>query len=95
MIGLRVCGVGGELEADRATEHLRERLDMPVRRPELQFGVTGRLESQQVVLSAVVHLYARDGLRVAPVEPFGQPEERAQEADRPAVPRRAIGEPLV
>ena len=55
--------------------------------PELQLGVARGAEFDEVFLAAVVHLHARDRLRVAAIERFGEPQNRGQRANGPALLR--------
>ena len=52
--------------------------------PELQLGVARGTELDEVFLAAVVHLDARDRLRVAAIERFGEPQNRGERANGPA-----------
>ena len=52
--------------------------------PELQLCVARGMELDEVFLATVVHLHARDRLRVAPIERFGEPQNRSERSNRPA-----------
>jgi len=49
--------------------------------PELELGVAGCAELDEIFVAPIVHFDAGDRLCVAAVERFGQPEDRGQRAD--------------
>ena len=57
-----------------------------MRRPELEFRVAARAESDEIRVAARDHVERNDDLAVAPVEPFGQPQHRCQRPHRAAQP---------
>jgi hypothetical protein len=57
---------------------------MSGRGPKLKFSVARGPQLQQPVVAAIVQLEARDRLRVAPIEPFCQPQHRCQMPNRAA-----------
>ena len=85
----------GDLETNGPAEHLFERAHVPVRGPELELGVAVGAEPCEVVVAARVEIDPGDGLRVAAIEPFGQPHHRRQLLDRPAAISRKIPVSLV
>ena len=68
---------------------------VPGRRPELELRVAGGPELQQPVLVAIVKLDACDGLRMAAVEAFGQPQQCREVTDDAALLARQIAEVFV
>ena len=61
---------------------------MPVRRPQLQLGVPGRPQPDQVTVAARDDVERGDDLAVAAIEPFGQPQHRRQRPN--GAPQRAL-----
>jgi len=62
---------------------------MPGGRPQFELRVAARADLQQRVFAAVVQLDARQALRVAAIEAFGQPQDRGERPDGlPALPRQ-------
>src|SRR6267378_7573220 len=57
-----------DLESERLTGHSFKRRGMPRGSPELQLGVAGRAQLQQVVVAAIVQIQAGDRLRVAAIQ---------------------------
>ena len=55
--------------------------DVAVRGPELQLDVAGGAKPRQIVVAAREHVDARERLRVAAVEPLGQPDHGREGAD--------------
>ena len=55
-----------------------------MRGPELQLGIARRAKFDEKFLAAVLQLHGADGLRMAPVQGFGQPQDRGQVPDRVA-----------
>ncbi len=68
---------------------------MTRRGPQLQLGIAGRAQLQQIVVAAVVQLEAGDGLRVAAIEALGEAQDRGQRADGPPQPAPQIAETIV
>ena len=68
---------------------------MPVRRPELELGIAGRAQPYSQRVASFVDVDAANDLRVAPIEPLGEPDERAEQPHRPALRRGQIGVPVV
>jgi len=62
-----------------------ERRRVPRGGPQLQLRVAGRPQLQQVVVAAIVKFEIGDGLRVAAIEAFGQPQNRGERADHASV----------
>ena len=63
------------LEADRLADDLLERLEVPGRRPDLEFSVTPAVELNDDVFTPVVDFQTRDRLRVAAVQTLGDAED--------------------
>jgi len=72
----------GDFEADRFAEHALERRDVPVRGPDLELRVAGGAEPYEIVVRAGIEVDSCEGLRVAAVEPLGEPDHRRQGFDR-------------
>jgi hypothetical protein len=73
--------VAGDFEAQRFPEHGFERRDVAVGGPELELGVAGGAQAGQVVVAAGVEVDAREGLRVAAIQPFGESNHGRQPLD--------------
>ena len=54
---------------------------MPRGGPELQLHIARRAQLHQVVVTAIVELQARDGLRVTAIEALRQPQNRGERAN--------------
>jgi hypothetical protein len=82
-----------DFDPERLAGQPLERGGVSARRPQLQFCVARRPQLQQIIVSAVVQIEPGDGLRMAAVEAFGQPQDGGERADR--VPRAAahVSEP--
>jgi hypothetical protein len=65
-----------DFDSQRLARHALERRRMSRRRPQLQLGVARRPQLQQIVVSAIVQLEAGDGLGVAAIQAFGEPQDR-------------------
>ena len=63
--------------------------------PKLELGVARGSEFDEVFSAAVVHLHARDCLRVAAIERFGEPQERRQNRDDPALLLAQLAHPFM
>ena len=72
---------GLDFDAKGLADQPLERRRMPARSPELEFSVARRAQLEQSVLAAVVQFEAGDRLRMAAIEPLGQPQHRRQRAD--------------
>ncbi len=68
---------------------------VPRGRPELQLGVARRAQLQQIVVAAVVELQAADGLGVAAVEAFRQPQDGGERAYGPPRAPTQVDEAVV
>ena len=77
-----------DLDPDGLSQHPLERRQVLVRRPDLQLRVAGRMQVEEHVLTAVAHVEPRNDLRVASVQPFGEPQNRREQAHRTAQPGR-------
>src|SRR5688572_4771819 len=73
----------GDFEADRLAEHALERRNVAMRRPDLELRVAGGAKPHEIVVGARIEVDPGQGLRVAAVEPFGQPHHRRQRFDDP------------
>jgi hypothetical protein len=62
-------------EADRLSQDSLERLEMAIGCPDLELGVSGRIDLQQRIDTAVAKVEAGDVLRVTPVEAFGDAQD--------------------
>jgi len=71
-----------DLDPDGLPQHPLERRKVLVRRPDLQLRVAGRMQVEEHVLAAVTHVEPRNDLRVASVQPFGEPQNRGEQAHR-------------
>ena len=65
-----------DFETKRLAEHRFERRDVAMGGPELELGVAGGAQPRQVVVGAGVEVEPGQRLRVAAVQPFGQPHHR-------------------
>ena len=74
----------GDFEPDRFLEDGLERTDMAVGGPQLQFGITGRAQTGEVVIVTRIHVDAGQSLRMTPVQPLRQPDDGGENADGPA-----------
>ena len=63
--------------------------------PELELGVAGCAELDEVFVPSIVNLDARDRLRVAPIEGFGDAEECGEGPHRAAEAARECREHVV
>src|SRR5262249_33527241 len=72
----------GHVETQRPLEHVLERVGVALRGPQLQLGVTRHAQPDQVRVAARDHVDSRDDLRVAAVEPLGQPQHRGERLHR-------------
>jgi hypothetical protein len=70
--------LSADFESDWFAEHPLEGRGVSCRRPELQFGISRGAQLQQSVFSPIVQLDVRDGLGMAAIEAFGQPQDRRQ-----------------
>src|SRR6185503_4393345 len=70
-----------DLEADGLADKLFKGLHMPARGPELELGVAGGVQLQDVLTPAIVEAHRVDDLRVAAVEALGQPQTGGQHLD--------------
>ena len=66
-----------------------------MRRPELELCVAGRGQLYSQRVAAIVDLDAANDLRVTPIEPFGEPDEGAEQPHGPALGRGQIRVPVV
>jgi hypothetical protein len=74
-------------ESQRTPEHALERGGVPVGGPTLELDIAGRPKAHQVVISSGYEIDAGEGLRVAAVEAFGEPDHSRECPD--GLPRRA------
>ena len=63
------------LEAHRFADELLERLEVSGRCPDLELSIAAAIELDDDVLTSIVHLQARNRLRVAPVQTFRNAED--------------------
>jgi hypothetical protein len=84
--------LSADLDPERLAHQPFERRRVPRRRPQLQLRVARGSHLQQPIVSAIVKLDARDRLRVAAVEAFGQAQNRRERADRAAAPPADVPE---
>ncbi len=54
---------------------------MALRRPELELGISGGPDLQQGIIAAIVEFHAGDGLRMAAIQVFGQPQNGSKLSD--------------
>jgi hypothetical protein len=73
--------VCAHFDAQRLADDALERSRVPLGGPQLELGIAARTHLEERVLTAIVEVDGRDGLRVAAVEVFGQPQHGAQRAD--------------
>ena len=59
---------------------------MPARGPELELGIAARAQLYERILPAIVQLHRGERLRVAAIQPFGQPQDRRKRAHGPPQP---------
>jgi hypothetical protein len=78
----------GDFEPYRRIQLALERRDVAVRCPQLQLRITAGTEPGQVIVAAREKIDPRDGLRVAAIESFRQPDHRRQHPDDAA--QRAV-----
>ena len=77
-----VLGISSvNLKANHTLEDLFKWRRVAVRGPELELHVAAGAEVEQVVTIVWQQGYVRHALRMAPIEPFGQPQDGAQELD--------------
>src|SRR6185295_2785111 len=91
----RVLLQAADFEPQRFAGHAFERGRVARRGPQLELGVAGGAQLQQVVVAAIVDVEAGDALRMAAIEALGEPQHRRQRADDAARAPRQIAEPLV
>src|SRR3954471_14244942 len=72
-------GASRHLEAQRALEDLLERGGVPVRGPQLELRVARGAQPDHVGVPLRHEVERRDDLRVAAIEPFGQPQHRGED----------------
>ena len=65
--------VAGDFEAQGFAEHGFERRDVTVGGPELELGVAGGAQPRQVIVAARIEVDAGQRLRVAAIQPLGEP----------------------
>jgi hypothetical protein len=87
--------VAADLNAERLSRQSFEWRRMARGGPQFQLRIAGGAQLQQVVVAAVVELEPGDGLGVAAVEAFGQPQDRRQRAHGPAGPSPERDEAVV
>ena len=87
--------LAADFETKRFSGEAFEWLGMARRRPQFQFSVAGGANLQQVVVATIVQLDAADGLGVAAVETFGEPQHRGETAHRTARPPLQLAEAVV
>jgi hypothetical protein len=68
----------GEHEMQGKVEAVGQRRRVPVRRPDFQFGVASRAQTDRQPLGRSAHDEAANRLGVASVQPLGQAHDRAQ-----------------
>src|SRR4051795_3248451 len=69
--------------------------DVPMRGPEFQFRIPAGAKPGKVVLASWKQVNSLYCLRVASIEPLGEPDDRRQHAHRRAERAPEIAEPLV
>ncbi len=74
---LRACN----LESNGTAEGLLERRDVPVRGPQLEFGVPARPQPREIRIVLLMQIDAGDHLGVAAIEPFGEADHRREHLD--------------
>jgi hypothetical protein len=84
--------VSAHLDAKRLAGEALERRRVTGGGPELQLGVSRRPQLQQIVVAAVVKLETGDGLRVAAIQAFRQPQQRGERTDDAARAARQFRE---
>jgi hypothetical protein len=67
-------------QAHRLAQHVLEWFDLTVSGPQLELGIGRRPEVDEKFLAAIVQFDRGDDLRVAPIQVFGEPENRRQDA---------------
>ena len=85
----------GDFEADRQIELPLERRHVTMCGPQLQLRITVRAKPGEVVVTARKEVDPGERLRVAPIEPLGQPDNRRQHSHGPAQRAVQIPVPLV
>jgi len=73
--------VAADFDSEGLPHHALERRGMPRGGPELQLHIARRAQLHQVVVTAIVELQARDGLRVTAIEALRQPQNRGERAN--------------
>ena len=84
-----------DFDAKRLPGQSFERRVVTSRRPQLQLRVAGGPQLQQIVVAAIVKFEPGDGLGVAAIEAFGQPQDRRERAYCAAGAAPEIGEAVV
>jgi hypothetical protein len=69
---------GRHLESDRALQGVGERLRVPLRGPELQLRIADRAKPNEQSVFLLPDMNRANRLRVAAVEPLGQPDDARQ-----------------
>ena len=87
--------MSAHFDAKRFSEDSLERRRVPSRGPELELGVARRPNLQQPIVAAIAQVDGRDGLRVAAIETFSEPQDRGQRAHGGALLARQLAEALV
>src|SRR3989442_11639891 len=82
-------------DAKGFAEEPLERRRMTAGRPQLELRVTRRANLQQAVVAAIVEVEGGDGLRVAAIEAFGEPQDGRERPDGPPPLARQVGESRV
>ena len=62
-----------------------------MRCPELELGIAGRAQPYSQRVASFVDVDAANDLRVTPIEPLGEPHERAEQPHGSALRRGQIG----
>jgi hypothetical protein len=75
-----------DFESQRLAERALEGRRVPRGGPQFELGVAARSELKEVVVSAIVELDARNGLRVTAVEILRETKHRRQRPDGAALP---------
>jgi hypothetical protein len=85
----------GHFKANGFLQNGFEWSDVPMRGPQLELGIARRAEPREIIVIARKEVDAGERLRVAPVEPLGQPYHRRKRPDRPSQWPRQIAEAFV
>jgi hypothetical protein len=67
-------------QAHRLAQHVLEGFDLTVSGPQLELGIGRRPKIDEIFVAAIVQFDSGDNLRVAPIQVFGEPENRRQHA---------------